>query len=523
VSKKDVTGRRGLVCVLFACAAAACAPTKPPSVDPAIAARATLTEADALLGAGCFDCLASALERYESVRGNPAVASAATAGAVRAAGLLALRERELGTTDSGYLEKARALSATSETLRREVAPLLDLISIMLWRAGAGRSGDPDQPLTIYRNRAQRLEMLQSIAARDELSAYTYLAYACETSPAGTDVDELIAPMDASRPMSQLPLLAFRQAVCMGVDATAVEALLAREPRFAELSFYRGLIASADRKLDDADARYREAYAWRPTWPAATLLIANVAMTGEEFASALEFYDRTLDLAPSFPDALLGRLRALSYLGRAEDALAVADALLGLRRYPGDAYYWRAFNELQLNRLDMAWEDIESAGKAMVNSEVPKLAGIIAMRRRELDVARERLEIARQRNPDDCEAGYYLQLVLGDLRRWPALVEVATRAASCLDAAEAFARSEIDRITASAMSDARKERQIARRQQQIASAIRMRATCFFNAAVGNYNLSKPDEVRRFAERVVNDEEFGERARDLVSRTAKLSAR
>jgi tetratricopeptide (TPR) repeat protein len=520
-----VTRRRGLVCVsvLFACAAAACAPTKAPSVDPAIAARAALAQADALVGAGCFDCLASGLDLYESVRGNPAVAAAATAGAVRAAGLLALRERELGTTDSGYLEKARELAATSNTLRQEVGPLLDLVSVMLWRAGAGRSGDPDQPLTIYRNRAQRIEMLRAMASRDELSAYVYLAYACETSSARTDVSELIPPMDAIRPMSQLPLLAFRQAVCMGVDAAAVEALLAREPRFTELSFYRGLIASADRKLDDADARYHEAYTWRPTWPAATLLIANVAMTGEEFAAALEFYDRTLELAPSFPDALLGRLRALSYLGRHEEAIAVADALLALHRYPGDGYYWRAFNDLQLKRLDPAWEDIESADKVMVNSDVPKLAGIIAMRRRELDVARERLEIARRRNPDDCEAGYYLQLVLGDLRRWPALVEVATGAAACLDAAEAFARSEIDRIAASAMPDARKDHQIARRQQQIASAIRMRATCFFNAAVGNYNLSKPDEVRRFAERVVNDEEFGERARDLVSRTARPSVK
>ena len=124
----------------------------------------------------------------------------------------------------------------------------------------------------------------------------WLAYMCETSPARVDKSELIAPVDAEHPMSELPLLAFRQAACLGVDAGAVEALLEREPRFAELSFFRGLVASGQRKLDDAEARYREAYAWRPTWPAATLAIANIAMTAEEFPEALEFYDKTLALA-----------------------------------------------------------------------------------------------------------------------------------------------------------------------------------------------------------------------------------
>ena len=514
---------RRLAWFVLVCAASACAPKRTPPVDPSIAARATLAEADALVRAGCFDCLTDALKRYESVRSSPLVGAEATAGGVRAAGLLALRERELGTTDSGYLEKARALAAPDESLRRDVAPLLDVISVMLWRAGAGRSGAFDQPLTIYQNRVQRAEVLRSLAARDELSGYVYLSYACETTSSRADMAELVAPIDAIRPMSDLPLFAFRRATCLGVDADAIEALSAREPRFAELSFFRGLIASAGRQLDAADASYHEAYAWRAEWPAVTLLLANLALTSEEFATALEFYDATLALAPSFPDALLGRLRALSYLARHEEALAVADELLSLRRYPGDAYYWRAANELELNRLDAAWTDIEAADKAMINSDVPKLAGLIEFRRRELEVAQQKLETARQRNPSDCEAGYYLQLVLGDLARWTALVDVAAGTAGCLDEAEAYARQDIERIESSSLSEARKTRQIARRQQQIASAVRMRATCWFNAAVANFNLSKADEARRYAEKVSGDEQFGDRARDLMARLEKAGKR
>jgi len=498
-------------------AALGCAPRRipPPFPDPSIAARVTLAQADALVRAGCFDCLANALEQYESVRSVPGVGVRATAGAVRASALLALRERELGTTDSGYLERARELASADPDL----VPLFDIIAIMPWRAGGGRSGAPDSPLTIFQNWDQRVEALRPVAGRDELSAYVWLAYLCETSPARVDKRELIAPVDADHPMSDLPLLAFRQAACIGVDAGAVEALLEREPRFAELSFFRGLVASGQRKLDDAEVRYREAYAWRPTWPAVTLAIANIAMTAEEIPEALEFYDKTLALATSLPDALLGRLRALTYLARHDEALPVADELLALRRYPGDAYYWRAANELEMDRLDAAWTDIEAADKAMVNSDVPKLAGIIELRRKELDEARRKLETARQRNPNDCEAGYYLQLVLGDLAKWPALVDVAVGTAGCLDDAEAFAKQDIDRIAGSSAPEARKARQIARRQQQIAAVARMRATCWYNAAVANFNMSRLDDARRYADKVAGDEQFGERARTLVGRLKK----
>ena len=73
----------------------ACGPKKV-AVDPAVAGRATLAQADANLRAGCFDCLVEALGQYDSTRAIPALAAQATTGAVRSAALLALRERELG-------------------------------------------------------------------------------------------------------------------------------------------------------------------------------------------------------------------------------------------------------------------------------------------------------------------------------------------------------------------------------------------------------------------------------------------
>ena len=63
--------------LIVVCAATACAPRRPAPADPSIAARATLVEADALVRAGCFDCLTDALQRYESVRAVAAVGAAA--------------------------------------------------------------------------------------------------------------------------------------------------------------------------------------------------------------------------------------------------------------------------------------------------------------------------------------------------------------------------------------------------------------------------------------------------------------
>jgi tetratricopeptide (TPR) repeat protein len=494
------------------CLAAACSPKKI-VVDPAIAGRATLARADANLRAGCFDCLVEALKQYESARPIPALAAQATTGAVRAAALLALRERELGTTDSSYLEKARELASTAPAILAEAAPLLDVVDIFPWRAGAGRSGRPDSALTIFSNREQRLDGLRGLAARDEWSAYVWIAYACESGAGRTMGNpEMRAAIGV---FADVPLLKFRLAICATSGPSALEEAVGVEPRFKEASFFRGLNATSARKLDDADARYREAYAWRKTWPAATLALANVAMTAEEFQTSREFYDETLALAPRFPDALIGKLRALTYLSRHEDAMTVADELIAIGRYPGDAYYWKAYNELALERYDPAWLDIESASRSLINSDVPKLAGIIAINRHEIDVAREKLELSKRRNPNDCQTLYYLHLVLADQRKWPETVSGAVSAAGCIDAAEAGLRVQIEEIRKSDAPEARKARQIAAREQQIASGTRMRATCWFNAAVGSFNTRKIDDARMFAAKLDSDAQYGDRARDLVA--------
>ena len=102
------------------------------------------------------------------------------------------------------------------------------------------------------------------------------------------------------------------------------------------------------------------------------------------------------------------------------------------------------------------------------------------------------------------------------RDWPATKNVFDGAASCLDAARDGLRKEIATIEASNWDPARKMRQIATARDANRRRGAHAATSWFNIAVANFNLGSRDEARQYAERVAGDEQFAERARDILKR-------
>src|SRR5262249_16063922 len=162
---------------------------------------------------------------------------------------------------------------------------------------------------------------------------------------------------------------------------------ASNPRSIEIEYWLGMFALGARKLNDADRHFDAAYSWRQQWPSLTQSIANVAMTSEEFQRALTYYERTLTPEPKALHPFAGRLRELIFLRRNEDAIGAADRLIAIGWHVGDARYWRAYNETDLERYDDAWTDIEAAARLSINADVPKLAGLIAYRRQQLEVSR----------------------------------------------------------------------------------------------------------------------------------------
>ena len=146
-----------------------------------------------------------------------------------------------------------------------------------------------------------------------------------------------------------------------------------------------------------------------------------------------------------------------------------------------------------------------------NADVPKLAGIIAINRHELSVARERLQIARRRRPD-CDTGYYLQIVLSEQREWSEAARSPEKPPHVSDQEEATLRDEIERFrnapNLSPEAAVRRDRQIVKREQQIGANARMRANAWFNAAAASFNLGRKRLTRASSpRRLIGDLQFG----------------
>jgi len=494
----------------------------PPLVDDR---QARMESAAAEVRGGCYDCLRAGLTIYESLISDATYGSNARAGGVRAALLLAVRETELGLVPGGFIERARHLLGPADLASPELPALVEIAEVIAsGPTGFTRSATTDKQfaamVTISRRQEQWASVLLNLMPQDLTATYLWLGLACgpynSTFPRADEREAVVAPV------ADVPLIGYKRATACGLTSSEpLEALLAVEPRFGEIHYHLGLFALGGQTgrppdLDAADARFRPAFEWRPTWPTLTLAMANVAMSAEDFPRALEFYDHTLALSTDDPDALAGTLRALTYENRHQDAIAVADRLIALGRNPGEAHYWKAMNLARLKRDELAWTEIEEAAKGLANADVPKLAGILAINRRELATARQRLELARVRRRTDCETLYYLQTVLAEQRDWDAAVNMSAEAGSCFEKEEASIEEELALVRSSEMAADRRARLVSRREQQLASDARMRATSWFNAAAASFNLARKDEARRYAEKVADDALFGERARTLLER-------
>jgi tetratricopeptide (TPR) repeat protein len=511
------------VAAVQGCARLPAAVSLPPAAPPADRFKA----ADGLVRAGCLDCLLEAYREYDMLARDDMAGERASVAAARTAALIALRERELGLVDSGYLGRARELIAAMPNRPSSLAELIDLADALPFGSPAGRAPAPQEQrmlLQVSREWQDSPEPPLGLAAHQELFGYVWLALACEVgSGRSIGPGQALGGIGAMR---EFPLLIFKYATaCDRGSTTDLRALLEREPRFAEINYHLGLAALRGTSgaglpgrpdLDETDSRFRAAHAWRRNWPALTVMLGNVATTAEDFAGALEFYEETLALVPDQPDAMLGAVRSLTYLNRHTEALAAADALIAAGRYPGDARYWRALNQVHLSLFEEAWADIELAATLVVNADVPKLAGVIAINRREFDIARRKLEEASSRRPSDCEVGFYLQTALSEQRLWSEAARTASEAGTCFDQDQAQLQTEITGLRASPMAEARRDRLIANRELQISVNGRMRAACWFNAAAAHFNTGARDQARPYAEKVMDDERFGVRARDLLSR-------
>lgn len=392
-----------------------------------------LAAADALVLDGCYDCLLEARATYERV----GVGQARPLVIVRLFEtqlLLTLRERELALDSAASLARARDLA-------KELPPVVEADRYLALAdfPYPDNVGTPRREARSFRIAHQsfvskitsELEWLKTTTAvREPVRQYLALAVDCASlaragrpGPLMASQDDLWTGSVRSReaPAGTPPLVAYRIGMCDAINAKGLESVRIAVPRFAEAAFFlaRLEVANAQRtgapKARDLLAEYYKRF---PTSPAGTYLSANYNQLLGECRDAIRFYDETIALKPIHEDALLGRTMCLAYLRRFDEAIAQATRMIELQTDNwGQAFYWRAWVYHAQGALPPARADIERAKTLDRADKSFMLAGMIEHDQDDLDIAERDLKLAKQMNPAQCVAMWYLGLVNMKRQQW----------------------------------------------------------------------------------------------------------
>ncbi len=462
--------RRLAIAVAALVVVTGCAPRRPAAV-PVTPAPPRLDDVVALIEQGCFACLERAHDQ--------ALGRGLRAQAFEAAVLLLLRSKELGLPFEEWRVKARASAPEGEAY-----------------AGYLTMADAIAPDRFSEERYTQFELGMRNARtsvpewRDELRAgpasdlfrgYLDLSLVCSFGRVGENSQSYTGELD---PVAAAPLYQYGVGICDAAKLPRLTAFRSAHPDFVDADYALGRYLIEDPTSGDQEGglrRLESAAAAFPRSPAIAVWIGNTHRSWEEWPAALEAYDAGLALSANHPDALIGRTVALSQLGRAQDAIQSATRVIDNGQWMvGEAYYWRAWNQLRLGNLPMAREDADRARTQMANARVYVLSGVIEWRMRRLETAERDFQQAVTIDLGECEGAFDLGIVRDELRRFPESLAAFKQAGQCNDLSlklrqEAIARIESGPGTAvSRARDAARHRralqEIEERRDEIVRAI-----------------------------------------------------
>jgi tetratricopeptide (TPR) repeat protein len=413
----------------------ACAPRPVPVVAvPQLAPEvlaARLAEADRLALRGCYLCLKEAAAAYAALLADTDDLTVRIR-ALENYLMVAIREVELRIPDSGAREAALQLQ---DTLPVSYAAYFRVLEVV----------DPTQPLYVrgeplllkqqYGEQLKLLAELEADTSASAMKAYFFLALVIQTRQF-KDIKEQIGTIPAAHPQDlslQYRLLAFQPTY----SAEGARALIGRETGFGEAHLLIGQRALLNGNIAAAHRELTRARELLPDSVSIALALANVTFSYARYADALVLFDRILASPASSgigPQAQLGRAKSLSYLKRHDEAIAQLIELLqnDPRNTPGEKYYWRAWNQLQLGRAQLAYNDAMAGLNAMRNDAIYRLAGMASFGLNRTTEARNYFEEALKMNSADCDSERYLGLLDSAELNWKPAVGRFKAAASCYD-------------------------------------------------------------------------------------------
>jgi tetratricopeptide (TPR) repeat protein len=468
---------RPLAALLLALATSAACAARPTAIQTPAATTSSTSAIDALIARGCFGCLTQA---YDA-----AVAASNQTRAFEIALLLTARAKELGLPYTPWLERARAALPTEPGWP-------DYLAIVQALRIDSLADDRDAVLVEtlkYRASAETVAAWRTALAAGAglplLRAYLELSLICQYVVSDRNVS--IAATVQRFP--DVPLIEYRAGACGSSQAPHLQAVRDAVPEFAEVDFLLGRYAldiPLQPDQEEALRRFTAARAAFPESPAIVGSLADLRRAREEWTEALEGYDATLTLVPTHRDALLGRAVTLSHLSRHDDAVAAATRLIDLGNwFTGEAYYWRAWNEYHLARIEDARIDTDRAKGLMHNASVLVLSGMIEWHDRRFDESEAELQDALTLDAGQCEAAVLLGAIRVERRQWASGAAAFELAQRCYDLSVTLRRETIARITAGPGTEEGKARQITRQQRAMAEDAQHRDEAAQNAA----NLQK----------------------------------
>jgi tetratricopeptide (TPR) repeat protein len=415
--------------------ALACAPRLAPIAAPRIPAEVLavrLAEADRLASRGCYLCLKEAAAAYDALLADTDDARVLTA-ALENNLMLAMREMELRISDSGAREAAERLQARVPASYASYFAVLETLGPAV--AGHYVRGEP---FLLKQDREARLTLaaeLQAHAPASAMRAYFYIALISEVQQfrdITAEISSLVALHENDLSL-QYRVLAIQPAY----SADTARTLIGRETGFGEVHLLVGQRAVLNGNIAAAYRELTRARELLPDSVTITLALASVTFSYARYAEALALFDRII-ASPAASglaaQARLGRARSLSYLKRHDEAIAQLIELLqnDAANNPGEKYYWRAWNQLQLGRAQLAYDDAMSGLNAMRNDSIYRLAGMASFGLNRTDDARNFFEEALKMNSADCDSERYLGLLDSAARSWKPAAGRFTVAARCYD-------------------------------------------------------------------------------------------
>jgi tetratricopeptide (TPR) repeat protein len=431
------------ILVVALAASFGCTPAPAPVVVAPISPEvlaARLSEADRLASRGCYLCLKEAAAAYASLLAD-SDDRALVEKALENNLMLAVREIELRIPDSGARDAAQQLRAKVPLAYDSHFAALEMMAVPLVAGG----------VTLQSARAQREERLELAADLEKaapasaMKAYFFIASVLqvrEFKELKPTIDGVLAghPDDLSL---KYRMLAFQPTY----SGEAARDLVGQETGFAEVHLLMGQRAFLNGNLAGAFRELTRARELLPDSVSITFALANITFAYARYADALALYDRILASPAATglePQVKLGRAKALSYLKRHDEAIALLiDLLLNdPSNNPGEKYYWRAWNRLQLGQVQLAYDDATTGLNAMRNDAIYRLAGMASFSLNRLDESRTFFEEALKMNRADCDSERYLGLLDSAGRSWAPALSRFSVAASCYEAVIVHMQSEL---------------------------------------------------------------------------------